>query len=127
MGVLLTGFAVMSAIVYDPKARSLIDFALGIMAFAYTGLLGVFLTALLTRRGSSASAVAALLAGALVVSLLQPAVLASWTQMLLGKPVKLASFWWMPIGTSVSFLVCVMGSSRKTPASGFGVRLVREG
>ena len=37
---------------YDPNNRTLIDFALGVLAFAFTGMLGVFLTALLTRRGT---------------------------------------------------------------------------
>jgi len=110
MGILLIAFAIASAIVYDPHgSRSLLDFALGVMAFAYTGLLGVFLTALLSRRGNSRSVVIALLAGALTTTLLQPNIFAAWTTRLAGHPLHLASFWWMPIGTAISFTICCAG------------------
>ncbi len=41
----------------------ILDFALGVMTIPYCGLLGVFLCALMNRRGSSASAIAGLVAG----------------------------------------------------------------
>ena len=46
-------------------------FALGVMSFAYTGMLGVFLCALLTRRGDTSSVLCALLVGVLVTAMLQ--------------------------------------------------------
>ncbi|MGH7176224.1 MAG: sodium:solute symporter family transporter, partial [Tepidisphaeraceae bacterium] len=113
MGALLIGFAIVSAMHYDPNGkRPLIDFALGVMSFAYTGMLGVFLTALLTRRGSTASVLAALATGVVVTILLQESVFGAWTQRLLGVRLRLASFWWMPIGTVVSFVVCLAGAAR---------------
>jgi solute:Na+ symporter, SSS family len=45
----------------------LLDFVLGVMAFAYSGLLGVYATALFTKRGSSLSVIAALIAGFAVI------------------------------------------------------------
>jgi solute:Na+ symporter, SSS family len=111
IGVLLVGFAIVSALVYDPVHGSLINFALGVMAFAYTGLLGVFLTALVTRRGNATSVICALIAGAAVVTMLQPSIYGWWTAAMMGKAHKMASVWWMPIGTVVSFCVCVMGRS----------------
>jgi hypothetical protein len=64
------------------------------------------------------------------IALLQPAVLPWWTGHLLHHPVKLAMPWWMPIGTAVSFLVCVAGGPTRprevTPApSGRGFEVVR--
>jgi SSS family solute:Na+ symporter len=94
---------------YDANSRTLIDFALGVMAFAFTGMLGVFLTALLTRRGNTISVLAALAAGVASVVLMQPGILPRWTGVLLHQPCKLASTWWMPLGTIVSFAVCVAG------------------
>ncbi len=99
MGTLLTGFALGAVAVYDEENDTLISFALSIMTFAYAGLLGVFLTALLTRRGNSATVIAALIVGAAVILVLKLDPMA-W---------KLAWPWWMPIGTAVSFAVCAAG------------------
>ena len=112
MGAVLVLFAVLSALRYDPKKNTLIDFALGVMSFAYTGMLGVFLAALFTRRGNSTSVVIALIAGVVVTGLLQNGVSDWWTKKLTGHPQHLASFWWMPIGTCICFLICIAG--RKT-------------
>ncbi len=109
MGVIMVACAAVCVPFYDPHSRTLIDFALGVMAFAFTGMLGVFLTALLTRRGNTASVLAALAAGVASVVLMQPRVLPWWTGLLLHRPCKLASTWWMPLGTIVSFAVCVAG------------------
>jgi len=51
---------------------SLIGFALGVMAFAYTGLLGVFFSAIFTKRGNSTTVTLALIAGFVTVLALQP-------------------------------------------------------
>jgi Na+/proline symporter len=104
MGVALIAFAIFSAIRYDPAKRSLLSFALGVMSFAYSGMLGVFLTALLTRRGNTRSVLAALVVGVIVVTLLQDEVFGRIT----GR--KLPTFWWLPIGTAISFTVCMFGS-----------------
>ena len=116
VGVLLSLVAVACAFGYDPKETTLLKFALGVMNFGFAGMLGVFLTALFTRRGNAASAVAALLAGAVVITILQPGVLAWWTGALLGKPKALAMPWWMPVGTTVSFLVCFAGRPKVVEA-----------
>src|SRR5439155_22976182 len=116
MGFVLVLFAVMSAFRYDAKNDTLINFALGVMSFAFTGMLGVFLTALLTRRGNTATVLAALIAGVLVTALLQDGVLGPLTERLLAHRYKLASFWWMPIGTAVTFLICFSGSGIAAPA-----------
>ncbi len=109
MGVLLTIFAILAAVMQQAGGQKLIGFALGVMSFAYAGLLGVFLTALLTRRGNTASVWAALIVGALTVLAVQPYVLGSVTTAIWGEPFTLAWPWWMVLGTTASFVVCVMG------------------
>ncbi len=116
MGIIMVIIAIACALVYDAKSRTLIDFALGVMAFAFTGMLGVFLTALLTKRGNAASVLAALATGVIVVTLLQPKIMAVWTQLLLGSQHTLASTWWMPVGTVICFFVCVSGSPTREHA-----------
>jgi Na+/proline symporter len=111
MGALLICFAMAMAMIYDPNGqRPLIDFALGVMAFAYSGMLGVFLTALLTRRGSAGSVLAALVTGVTVVTLLQDPIFTRLTMMLTGTPRQLASFWALPVATAVATAVCMIGS-----------------
>jgi Na+/proline symporter len=112
-GLVLIASAIVSAWRYDPTQRSLLDFALGVMSFAYTGMLGVFLTALLTRRGNTTTVLLALAAGVIVTTLLQDSIFGWWTQKMFHAPMKLASFWWMPIGTVISFIVCVAGRPGK--------------
>jgi solute:Na+ symporter, SSS family len=86
----------------------LLDFVLGVMAFAYSGLLGVYFTAVFTTRGSSASVIAALIAGFVTIVLFQGYVADS-----LGLPdaVKTITFpWQLCMGTLVATLVCLIGN-----------------
>jgi len=105
VGITLCLFALLCAATYDPKNRTLLDFVLSLMTFAYTGMLGVFLTALFTNRGNSTSVIAALITGAATVALLQNL---KFTQ-------HIAWPWWMTIGTTLSFLVCLIGSRKTEP------------
>ncbi len=109
-GVLLGAFACLCVLWHaDGAARgqTLIDFALAVMTFSYGGLLGVFLTALLTRRGNSVSAIAALAVGFAVVLVFQPTV---WDRLMPPAwhgPVAFA--WPMTAATGAAFAVCCMG------------------
>ncbi len=114
MGAVLTVFAVLATSQYDPKEQTLIGFALGVMSYAYAGMLGVFLTGLVTRRGNTVSVLAALLVGAAVVVLMQPGLADVWTPWLWGKPTTIAWPWWMVFGTGASFLVCIAGCPART-------------
>jgi len=98
---------------FDPDDSTILSFVLGLMNFALAGMLGVFLTALFTRRGNSASVIAALLTGAGVVTLLHTRVMPLWTNALFGAPHKLAWPWWTPIAGTAAFLVCVAGSPQR--------------
>ncbi len=86
----------------------LLDFVLGVMAFAYSGLLGVYFTALFTKRGSSVSVIAALIAGFLTILAFQGYIVDS-----VGLPavMKTIAFpWQLCLGTGVATLVCLLGS-----------------
>ncbi len=69
--VVLSSFACVCVYWHEATELPLIDFALMVMAFAYSGLLAVFLAALLTRRGNGVSAVSALGVGFLAMVLMQ--------------------------------------------------------
>jgi len=81
----------------------LLSFALGVMAFAYTGLLGVFGAAIFTKRGSATTVPLALLAGFMTVLLMQPYILGSMLEL------KLGFAWQILGGTVVAFGVMMMG------------------
>ena len=83
----------------------LLEFVLGVMAFAYSGLLGVYFTALFTTRGSSNSVIAALIAGFFTILMFQ-----GYFIDMLGLPAGMKGIafpWQLCIGTAVAFLTCV--------------------
>lgn len=83
---------------------ALLDFALSVMVFAYSGLLGVYFTVVFTNRGSTASVIAALAVGFLVTLAQQSYIVDS-----LGLPERwkaLAFSWQLCFGTLIAFLVC---------------------
>lgn len=88
----------------------LLSFALGVMAFAYTGLLGVYGAAIFTKRGNATTVPLALLGGFMTVLLLQPYVLGDSLGKVLGFSVGFA--WQILAGTVVAFGVMVSGKSR---------------
>ena len=73
----------------------LITFALGVMAFAYTGLLGVFFSAIFTSRGSASRVPLALWGGFATVLCLQPYTF--------GFHIGFA--WQITLGTLLAFLI----------------------
>jgi len=118
MGALLTGFAVLAVFMYEAGDQTLIDFALGVMAFALAPLLGVFVAARFTRRGNTASVLAALAVGAVAVLLLQPYVLPKWCGVAIAWP------WWPVIVSPLSFAICILphGADAPTARRSPGVR-----
>lgn len=117
IGMVVLGLALlaMSVLCYHWQHYTdtpLLTFALAVMSFAYSGLLGVFFTALFTRRGSSASAVVALATGFVTILAMQPYVVDR-----LGLPdgwKALAFPFQLCLGTAVAFVTCaiVPGVSR---------------
>jgi Na+/proline symporter len=89
-------------------AAPLLDFALSVMTFAYSGLLGVYFTVLFTRRGSSASVVCALATGFVAIALQQ-----AYVVDMLGLPAAwkaLAFPYQLCLGTAVAFATCLLGN-----------------
>lgn len=119
-GIVLAGFACWC--VFWHGNETIIQFVLRVMTFAYAGLLGVFLTALCSRRGNTATAIAALLAGFLLVLLMEPAiwtVWGAWVRWPVDTPtgaatmsladIKLAFPWRLTLATTAAFLICWSG------------------
>jgi Na+/proline symporter len=108
-GMVVLGFALfgMSILCYYWQQYTdtpLLAFVLGVMTFAYSGLIGVFLTAVFTKRGNSASVIAALVAGFITI-LLQQAYVVDF----LGLPAgwkTLAFPWQLCVGVAMAFAVC---------------------
>jgi solute:Na+ symporter, SSS family len=93
----------------------LLEFALSVMAFAYAGLLGVYFTAILTKRGNVASVIAALVIGFVSIFCLQPYVLKALG---LAEIVGTIAFpFQLCIGTLAATLVCCTGSAKRKPGS----------
>ena len=113
MGGGLTLFAVVTVFLQKAGGQGLIDFSLGVLTFAYSGLFGVFMAAILTKRGNETSAVRSLWAGALVVLSFQPYIMPHWSKLLFGEVVSIAWPWWFFFGGLVSFLVCISGKKRE--------------
>jgi SSS family transporter len=110
-GVVLAGFATFCVFWQRAEGQTLIDLALSVMNFAYAGLLAVFLTAILTKRGTAASAIAALAVGFVVITLLQKPVWAVWAKWVPMKSGTLADVtlsypWHLPIAATICMLVC---------------------
>ena len=106
MGVLLTGFAILTCVMQQSSGLNLVDFATGVMCFAYVGMLGVFLTAIFTKRGNNRSVLAALIAGVLIVIPLM------FQKELFGAN-YIAWTWWCPIGSIITTLICLSGKATK--------------
>ncbi len=90
----------------------LVDFALNVMVFAYSGLLAVFLAAIFTRRGNSRSAIAALVTGFSCVLLMQGAAWDAWAPQA-WRGVRLAFGWQMLVATTAAFAVCCLGKRKE--------------
>jgi Na+/proline symporter len=91
-------------------------FALSVMVFSYSGLLGVYFTALFSRRGSPSSILFSLIVGFSIPVLLQPGVMALYLAD--EYQFSLGFSWQLVIATFVATCVCLMGKSN-TMTSGF--------
>ncbi|MEE8589190.1 MAG: sodium:solute symporter [Sulfurimonadaceae bacterium] len=102
--VLLSAMAMLSYYWQQYSAVSLLSFALGVMAFAYSGLLGVYFSAIFTKRGSEQTVLFALVGGFMTVLFLQPYILGMVIDY------KLGFAWQIVIGTIVAFGIMQLGS-----------------
>jgi solute:Na+ symporter, SSS family len=108
LGLALFAMSILCYYWQQYSSLPLLDFVLGVMAFAYSGLLGVYFTAIFSRRGSSASVIAALISGFLTILAFQGYIVDS-----LGLPAVLKSVafpWQLCLGTAVATVVCLVGN-----------------
>lgn len=100
----LGGMAILSYFWQQYSDMPLLAFALSVMVFSYSGLLGVFFNALFTQRGNANSALMALIVGFLATLFFQP-----YIQDLLGTSIDLAFPYQLCVGASLAFVVCFLG------------------
>lgn len=98
-GIIMAAFACLCISWKQASGKNIIDFVLGVMPFAYTGLLGVFFCAVIFKRGSQFLAILALFVGLGVTVALQ------WT--------SLALPWQLVIGTAAAFITCMPGCFKR--------------
>lgn len=102
----LIAAAVVFALLEGGKAEGLIPFALGVMVYAYAGLLAAFVVCLFTRRGNALSVVAGLLVGAIIIAALR--YVPAW----MGLEFAVSFPWQMTIGFLIATGVCAWGPAQ---------------
>ena len=112
MALVSLALALMAILCYFWQQYSdmpLLKFALSVMVFSYSGLLGVYFTILFTKRGSEGSVLAALIAGFMVTLLMQPYMI-DW---LLPESMRfyIGFTWQRCIGTLLATIVCCLGKA----------------
>jgi SSS family transporter len=114
MVLVATALGTMACLCYYWQQYSdmpLLQFALGVMVFSYSGLLGVYFTTLFTQRGNPRSVMLALGIGFLVPLLLQPYTM-EW-YLPADMRMDIGFTWQLVIGTMISTLICASGASVK--------------
>jgi Na+/proline symporter len=101
---ILTFMAMVSYLWQQNSDLSLIGFALGVMSFAYSGLLGVFFSAIFTKRGTATLVPYSLAAGFFTVLALQPYIFG----------IHIGFSWQLLIGTLVAFGVMQLKKEKKS-------------
>lgn len=97
--LVLSLMAMLSYFWQKETGLSLISFALGVMTFAYTGLLGVYFSAIFTDRGNALTVPLALGGAFITVLALQPYIFG----------INISFSWQMCAGTFVAFIIMQLG------------------
>jgi SSS family transporter len=103
--LLLSAMAMISFYWQQYSELPLLNFALGVMAFAYASLLGVYGAAIFTNRGNETTVLWALIGGFVTVLVLQPYILGNIID------VKVDFAVMMVVGTLVSFGIMMLGKN----------------
>lgn len=110
MGVVAVCLSAMAGLCYYWQQYSdmpLLAFALSVMVFSYSGLLGVYFTALFTKRGSARSILAALVIGFTIPVLMQPYVQTLYLPEAWQFNVNFS--YQLLLATGIATLVCCLG------------------
>jgi Na+/proline symporter len=103
--LLLCGMAMVSFYWQQYTELPLLSFALGVMAFAYASLLGVYGAAIFTDRGTEKTVLFALIGGFVTVLIMQPYIIGTFID------IKIDFAIMMVVGTMVSFGIMMMEKS----------------
>ena len=106
--VLLSFMALLSYYWQQYTQLDLLSFALGVMAFAYAPLLGVYAAAIFTNRGTQESVLYALIGGFLTVLISQPYVIGKLFDYKVDFSVMMIA------GTLVAFLMMLMAKGKNS-------------
>jgi SSS family solute:Na+ symporter len=112
MIIVAIALSVMAALCFYWQQHSdmpLLAFALSVMIFSYSGLLGVYFTALFSSRGSPLSILAALIIGFLIPVLMQPYIMALYLPT--EYQFSLGFSWQLVVATFVATAVCLLGNT----------------
>ena len=113
----LSGMAILCFYWQQYTDMPLLAFALSVMVFSYSGLLGVYFTVLFTKRGNKHSVLSALIVGFVTTLFFQPYILSGLAN-LLSVPdlanINLGFTWQLCIGTLAAFITCCLGSKLAT-------------
>lgn len=112
MGVVAILLSIMAGLCYYWQQYTdtpLLAFALSVMVFSYSGLLGVYFTALFTKRGSAGSILAALLVGFSIPVLMQPYVQTLYLPDTWQFDINFS--YQLLIATGIATLVCCLGKT----------------
>lgn len=112
MIVVAIALSLMAALCFYWQQHSdmpLLAFALSVMIFSYSGLLGVYFTALFSNRGSPFSILAALIIGFLIPVLMQPYIMSLYLPV--EYQFSLGFSWQLMIATFVATTVCMLGNT----------------
>jgi SSS family solute:Na+ symporter len=110
VAIVLGGMAILCYFWQQFSDTPLLAFALSVMVFSYSGLLGVFGAAIFTNRGNKNTVLLALICGFCVPLIFQPYII----QSILPEQhhFDLGFTWQLCIGTFISFLVCIAGKNK---------------
>jgi Na+/proline symporter len=112
MGIVAIALSAMAALCYYWQQYTdapLLAFALSVMVFSYSGLLGIYFTALFSQRGSPSSVLCALLIGFLTPVLMQPYIQTLYLPE--HMQFDLGFSWQLVIATALSLGICLLGKS----------------
>lgn len=116
LGLALFGMSILCFYWQQYTDTPLLEFVLGVMTFAYAGLIAVYITVVFTNRGTTGSVIAALITGFVVILLQQAYIVDAFD---LPESWKVLAFpWKLCIGVTVAFAVCaaVPGKTAKATA-----------
>lgn len=109
VAILLSGMAALCYYWQQYTDTPLLAFALSVMVFSYSGLLGIYFTALFTKRGSPTSILLALITGFTIPVLMQPYIQTLYLPN--DMQFNLNFSYQLLIATSVATLICCAGKS----------------